>query len=106
MATPVVAGAVALLLQQNSTLTPDQIKARLMKTAYKGLPQWTVAWVQHLFMNFTMYYDLFSVGAGYVDARAALANTDLAPAAVGSALSPSAVYNPLTGVVSLTNGNG
>ena len=51
------------------------------------------------------YYDLFAVGAGYVDVQAALANSDLAPATVGSALSPSAVYNPATGTVTLTNGN-
>src|SRR5437016_14341661 len=35
MATPVVAGAAALLLQKNPSLTPDQVKARLMKTARK-----------------------------------------------------------------------
>ena len=35
MATPAVAGAVAILLQEQNTLTPDQVKARLMKTAYK-----------------------------------------------------------------------
>ena len=35
MATPAVAGAVALMLQEQSTLTPDQVKARLMKTASK-----------------------------------------------------------------------
>src|SRR5262249_36578636 len=34
MATPVVSGAVALLLQVEPRLTPDQVKARLMKTAY------------------------------------------------------------------------
>src|SRR4029077_6369581 len=37
MATPVLSGAAALLLQQNSALTPDQVKARLMKTADKML---------------------------------------------------------------------
>src|SRR5581483_5730262 len=35
MATPMVSGAVALMLQQDPTLTPDQVKARLMKTADK-----------------------------------------------------------------------
>ena len=39
MATPVASGAVALLLQQTPGITPDQVKARLMKTADKmGFP--------------------------------------------------------------------
>ena len=97
MATPVVAGAVALLLQQNSALTPDQVKARLMKTTYKALPTSTTAWVPHLSQNFTDFYDLFSVGSGLLDMQNAIANTDLAPATVGAALSPSVVYNPSTG---------
>jgi serine protease AprX len=105
MATPAVAGAVALLLQQNSALTPDQVKARLMKTAYKVFPTSTVARVPHLYQNFTEFYDLFSVGSGYLDLQAALANTDVAPATVGSALSPSVVYNSSNGTVSLVNGN-
>jgi len=105
MATPAVAGAAALLLSQQSTLTPDQVKARLMKTAYKmGLTS-TVASVPHLSKNFTSFYDLFSVGSGLLNVQAAIANTDLAPATVGSALSPTANYNVLTGVVSLSNGN-
>ncbi len=80
MATPAVAGAVALLLQEQSTLTPDQVKARLMKTAYKmGLIS-TSAWVPHLSQNFLDFYDLFSVGSGLLNVQAAVANTDLAPA--------------------------
>ena len=105
MATPVVAGAVALLLQENSALTPDQVKARLMKTAYKVFPNSTVAWVPHLSQNFTDFYDLFSVGSGLLNMQSAIANTDLAPATVGAALSPSAVVNQSTGNVSLVYGN-
>ncbi len=37
MSTAVVSGAAAILLEQNPNLAPDQIKARLMKTAYKDL---------------------------------------------------------------------
>ena len=38
MATPVVAGAAALLIQQNPAITADQIKGRLMQTASKSFP--------------------------------------------------------------------
>jgi serine protease AprX len=108
MATPAVAGAVALLLQEQSTLTPDQVKARLMKTTYKmnglGLVS-TSAYVPHLNQNFTDFYDLFSTGSGLMNLQAAAANTDLAPSTVGAAMSPSVVYNQTTGIVSLVYGN-
>ena len=42
MSTAMVSGAVALMLQQDAILTPDQIKARLMKTAYKGLARYVI----------------------------------------------------------------
>ena len=106
MATPAVAGAAALMLEEQNTLTPDQVKARLMKTAYKMGVFSTSAYVPHLFMSFVDFYDLFSVGSGLLNVQAATANTDLAPAGVGSALSPYAVYNQQTGVVSLIYGNG
>jgi serine protease AprX len=106
MATPAVAGAVALLLQENSALTPDQVKARLMKTTYKHFPTSTVAWVPHLSQNFTSFYDMFSLGSGLLNVQNAVSNNDLAPPTVGAALSPSVSYNPVTGAVSLVEGNG
>ena len=72
MATPVVVGAVALLLQQNSALTPDQVKARLMKTTYKVFPNSTAAYVPHLQQTFTDFYDLLSVGSGLLDMQNAV----------------------------------
>lgn len=101
MATPVVSGAVALMLQQNPALTPDQVKARLMKTAWKGFNQY-VSSVDDLGNTYSNQYDIFTYGAGYLDVDAALNNTDLA---TGIALSPTAVYNASNGTVSLVNTN-
>jgi serine protease AprX len=105
MATPVVSGAVALLIQQNGNLTPDQVKARLMQSTYANFSGSTVASVPSLNQTFTEYYDLFSVGSGLLNMQAALSDNSLAPGNVGAALSPSAVYNPSNGTVSLVNGN-
>src|SRR5258708_11184257 len=105
MATPAASGAVALLLQQHSSLTPDQVKARLMKTAYKTFPTSSTATDTTTGQTYTSYYDLFTVGAGYLDLGAALATNDLASPTVASALSPTAVANSSTGRVSLSNGN-
>ena len=104
MATPVVSGTVAMLLQQDWTLTPDQIKARLMKTAYRGFPASSVATDPVTHQTYTAYYDIFTVGAGYLDIGAAVWNTDKAPATVGSALSPYVVSNG-NGTVTGVNGN-
>ena len=54
-------------------------------------------------ITYTEQYDIFTVGAGYLDIVAALNNTDLPPATSGSALSPTAVYNAATGSVYVTN---
>ena len=90
MATPVVSGAVALLLQANGKLTPDQVKARLMKTAYKAFPSTSTTVDPVTAATYVSQYDIFTVGAGYLDIGAALANSD---PVTGSALSPTAVYD-------------
>lgn len=92
MATPVVAAAAALMVQHDPTLTPDTVKARMMKTAWKGYPasSWATVWTGISFLSF---YDVFTIGAGYLDIDAALSNVDVAQ---GSAASPIAVYDPLT----------
>lgn len=99
MATPVVSGAATLMLQKDSTLTPDTIKARLMKTAWKAFSTYSSSYdvYNNLYNN---EYDLFTYGAGYLDVDAALSSTDVAN---GLALSPTAVYNSSTGTVSLVN---
>src|SRR6185437_11721558 len=44
MAAPMVSGAVALMLERMPSLTPDQVKARLMKTATKSYPVYSWAY--------------------------------------------------------------
>lgn len=62
MASPVVSGAAALLLQADPSLTPDTVKARLMASADK----WT---------DTSGNADPCTYGAGYLDIPAALAST-------------------------------
>ena len=64
---PMVSGAVAILLQDEPTLTPDQVKNRLMATANKA---WTG-------------YDPASAGAGYLDIYSAVYSTTTASANTG-----------------------
>src|SRR5579859_192015 len=100
MATGVVSGMVADLLQAHPTMTPDQVKARLMKTASKSFPTSSSVYDAPTGITYTSQYDIFTVGAGYVDMAAALASTELSS---GTAMSPTAVYNSSTGNVTLTS---
>src|SRR5437773_3234506 len=103
MATPVVSGAAVLLLQQNPNLTPDQVKARLMKTASKNFPAYSTVTDQTTGITYSDYYDIFTIGAGYLDIAAALSSNDLADA---SAVSPAAVFDPSTQSAYLVTGQG
>jgi serine protease AprX len=98
MATPVVSGAAAILLQQSPSLTPDGVKARLMKTAYKTFPAQSTTVSNGVAYSDT--YDIFTVGAGYLDIAAALNNSDVFP---GVALSPGAAYSQLLSLAILIN---
>lgn len=91
MAAPMVSGTAALMLQQHPTLTPDQIKARLMKTASKTFPQYSTYTDPTTGVTYTDQYDVFTIGAGYLDVQAALSSTDLSS---GVALSPMVKYHP------------
>ena len=73
MAAPVVTGAVALMLQRNPNLNPDQVKYRLTSTANTSWPG----------------YDAAKAGSGYLNTFAAVtgtstqsANTGVAPSAM------------------------
>ena len=95
MAAPVVAGAAALLLQKDPTLTPDTVKARLMFTADKwAAPDGSS--------------DPCTYGAGYLNIPAALGSRVVA---ARPALSPSLSRGPLGTVYiqlgpALAGGNG
>jgi serine protease AprX len=99
MATPIVAGAAALMVQKDSTLTPDTIKARMMKTAWKGYP--VNSWGYDSWgYGYLSQYDVFTIGAGYLDIYAALKNTDVVN---GGAPSPVAYRNTTTGKYGFSN---
>ncbi len=98
MATPVVSGAAALLIQKDPSLTPDQVKARLMKTSAKALNLYSIGTDSISMQTFTNQADIFTVGAGYLNIAAALTNNDLVTM---PALSPTAIRNALTKKVSI-----
>ncbi|HXM20581.1 MAG TPA: S8 family serine peptidase [Terriglobales bacterium] len=93
MAAPVVSAAAALLIQRNPRLTPDQVKARLMKSAYKTFPRYTT--ITDSGTAYTIQYDAFTVGAGYLDLQAAFSEPQCGDQKL-SAKSPTAVYDRAT----------
>jgi serine protease AprX len=67
MAAPIVSDAVALLLQDEPNLTPDQVKFRLLATANRSWPG----------------YNPLTAGAGYLDVYAAVKGTSTQSANTG-----------------------
>jgi serine protease AprX len=99
MATPIVTGAAALMFQKDPTLTPDTIKARMMKTAWKGYPG--NSWASDSKgKSYFSQYDVFTIGAGYLDIYSSLRSTDIVN---GGASSPIAYRSSATGKYSLMN---
>jgi serine protease AprX len=119
MATPMTSGGAALLLEQNPNLSPDQVKAILMKYADKTFAaavcpsgvkcttpamEYTTATDPVTGLTYTTYYDIFTVGAGYLDINAAINSNDVPPANT-NAMSPTASFNSSNGTVTLVTGS-
>src|SRR6185436_3946874 len=81
-------------------LTPDQVKALLMKTASKTFPLYSSYTDPTTGVTYNSQYDVFTIGAGYLDVQAALSSTDLSS---GVAKSPTAQYDPATDSVYFVN---
>jgi hypothetical protein len=62
-----------------------------MKTASKAFPTSSVATDPTTGQSYTSFYDIFTIGAGYVDAAAALADYE---GTFLSSVSPGVTYNP------------
>jgi serine protease AprX len=102
MASPMVSGAAALMLQKDWSLTPDTVKARLMRTASKTFPAYSTATDPVTKVSYTSQYDVFSIGAGYLDIYAALNDVEYV-LPTSSAASPIAVRDQSTGAVRVVN---
>src|SRR6202023_787450 len=98
MATAVVSGSVADLLQAYPKLTPDQVKILIMQTAYQTFPASSSVTEPTTGGVYTSYYDMFTVGAGYLDLAAALNGAkQILPG--GTAISPTATLDSFGNVV-------
>jgi serine protease AprX len=103
MSAAVASGAVADLLQAVPELNPDQVKALLMMTANRGyFPDHSRVVAEGVV--YEANYDVFTVGAGYLDVDSAVnfaLSSSVPEIPAGTAKSPSAVYDELSGDTSL-----
>ncbi len=96
VAAAVASGAAALLLEKEPDLTPDLVKFRLMKAAGKSFPSTSILVDEVSGQVYRSQYDVFTIGAGYLDIPGALAEQT---AASGPALSPLARFDGESGQV-------
>lgn len=98
MATGVTSGAVADLLQAAPQLTPDQAKALVMVNADRQYFPLSSS-VTDEGIVYKANYDVFTIGAGYLDIATTISSAMGHSARVpsGTAMSPIAVYNDATG---------
>lgn len=99
MAAAVVSGAVADLLQSNPALTPDQVKAILMMSASKTFPAYSSTTDTATGITYISQYDVFTIGAGYLDLQAALQSALVPPPAGATMISPTATFDARSGSV-------
>jgi serine protease AprX len=104
MAAPMVSGAAALMLTKDWSLTPDTIKARLMISASKFFPVYSTAIDPVTGASYTSQYDIFTIGAGYLDIWAALNSTVSVPPG-STAASPAAVFDTAANATTIVNAN-
>ena len=98
MAAPLVSGTAAFLISNDGTLTPDQVKSRMMKTAWRGFNKSVDVYADITKATYHVTHDIFTIGAGLLDASAAYFNTDRP---TGSAASPMAVFNSTTKIAAI-----
>jgi serine protease AprX len=95
-ATPVVSGTAALMLGKTSSLTPDQVKAPMTKTANKLFPATSVRVNSVTGIRYTSQYGIFAIAAGYLNVWAAMNDTDRPS---GVEISPAVSFNTITGAL-------
>lgn len=102
MAAPMAAAAAARVLEKDCKrqqaagrtpvyMTPDQVKARLMRAAFKGMPPTARIYDARTGQTFNLQHDVFTIGAGHLDLKAALSGTTVF-SSTRRALSPRAVF--------------
>jgi len=97
--------AVISLYTPGETLDQETPGNEVPFSAFKGFVQSSTATDAATGQTFSEQADIFTVGAGELDIQAALANTDLAPAMAGSALSPLAAVDSNGNVDLVVNGS-